>query len=107
MLNKSYKILKYIYRNPNITKEKVLKKFPEFMKYENCISEYVIVTDNNVDVVGKYEEKLIKSQRKLSKRKKGSNNRNKQRLKVNKWHKKIANCRIDFLQKLSTKVRGL
>lgn len=59
MLNKSYKILKYIYRNPNITKEKVLKKFPEFMKYENCISEYVIVTDNNVDVVGKYEEKLI------------------------------------------------
>lgn len=59
MLNKSYKILKYIYRNPNITKEKVLKKFPEFMKYENCISEYVTVTDNNADVVGKYEEKLI------------------------------------------------
>lgn len=29
------------------------------MKYENCISEYVIVTDNNVDIVGKYEEKLI------------------------------------------------
>ncbi len=59
MLNKSYKILKYIYRNPNITKEKVLKKFPEFMKYEKCISEYVIVTDNNVDIVEKYEEKLI------------------------------------------------
>lgn len=59
MLNKLYKILKYIYHNPNITKEKVLIKFPEFMKYENCISEYVIVTDNNVDIVGKYEEKLI------------------------------------------------
>ena len=50
------------------------------------------------------EEKLIKTLRKLSKRNKGSNNRNKQRLKVNKWHKKIANCRIDFLQKLSTTI---
>lgn len=52
----------------------------------------------------KYEERLIKAQRKLSKRKKGSNNRDKQRLKVNRWHKKITNCRIDFLQKLSAKL---
>lgn len=59
MLNKSYKILKYIYRNPNITKEKIVKKFPEFEKYKKCISEYVLVTDNNVDIVEKYEEKLI------------------------------------------------
>ena len=72
------------------------------------IKEFATTSDNeiinNPKFYRKYEEKLIKSQRKLSKRKKGSNNRNKQRLKVNKWHKKIANCRIDFLQKLSTKL---
>ena len=72
------------------------------------IKEFATTSDNeiinNPKFYKKYEEKLIKSQRKLSKRKKGSNNRNKQRLKVNKWHKKIANCRMDFLQKLSTKL---
>ena len=72
------------------------------------IKEFATTSDNeiinNPKFYRKYEEKLIKSQRKLSKRKKGSNNRNKQRLKVNKCHKKIANCRIDFLQKLSTKL---
>lgn len=59
MLNKSYKILKCIYHNPNITKEEILNKFPEFEKYKNCISEYVYITDNNIDIVGTYEEKLI------------------------------------------------
>ena len=72
------------------------------------IKEFATTSDNeiinNPKFYRKYEEKLIKTQRKLSKRKKGSNNRNKQRLKVNKWHKKIVNCRMDFLQKLSTKL---
>ena len=66
MLNKSYKILKCIYRNPNITKEKLIRKFPEFEKYTNSISEYVIVTDNNIDIVGAYEEKLIKEAEQLN-----------------------------------------
>ena len=72
------------------------------------IKEFATTSDseviNNPKFYRKYEEQLIKSQRKLSKRKKDSNNRNKQRLKVNKWHKKITNCRIDFLQKLSTEL---
>ena len=72
------------------------------------LKEFATTSDNEVinnpKFYRKYEQKLIKAQRKLSKRKKGSNNRNKQRLKVNKWHKKITNCRIDFLQKLSTKL---
>ena len=72
------------------------------------IKEFATTSDNEVinnpKFYRKYEERLIKSQRKISKRKKGSNNRNKQRLKVNKWHKKITNCRIDFLQKLSTQL---
>lgn len=72
------------------------------------IKEFATTSDNEVinnpKFYRKYEQRLIKAQRKLSKRKKGSNNRNKQILKVNKWHKKITNCRIDFLQKLSNQL---
>jgi putative transposase len=46
-------------------------------------------------------EKLQKEQRKLSLMQKGSNNRNKQRIKVAKLHEKVANCRKDFLHKKS------
>lgn len=50
------------------------------------------------------EIKLIREQRKLSKRKKGSKNREKQRLKVAKLHEKTANQRKDFLHKLSRQI---
>lgn len=46
--------------------------------------------------------KLIREQRKLSRKQKGSNNRNKQRVKVALVHEKITNQRNDFLQKQST-----
>lgn len=48
-----------------------------------------------------YEQKLAFEQQKLSHTKKGSNNYHKQKLKVAKVHEKIANCRKDFLHKLS------
>lgn len=48
--------------------------------------------------------KLKKEQRKLSKKQKGSKNKEKQRLKVAKIHNKIHNQREDFLHKLSTKL---
>ena len=46
-------------------------------------------------------KKLAKEQRKLSRCVKGSNNRNKQRLKVARFHERIANQRKDFLHKKS------
>src|SRR5690606_18642132 len=49
-------------------------------------------------------EKISKEQRKLSLKKKGSNNRKKQRLKVAKLHEKITNKRKDYLHKLSRKI---
>ena len=49
----------------------------------------------------KSQNKLAKEQRKLSKMVKGSNNRNKQRIKVARLHKKIQNQRNDYLHKLS------
>ena len=50
------------------------------------------------------EDKLAKEQRKLSHMQKGSNNRNKQRIKVAKLHEKVANQRKDFLHKQSRQI---
>lgn len=49
-------------------------------------------------------EKLKKEQRKLSKCEIGSNNRNKQRMKVARLHEKVANQRKDFLHKASRQI---
>jgi len=46
--------------------------------------------------------KLKKGQRQLSRKMKGSNNRNKQKIRVAKIHEKISNCRKDFLHKITT-----
>ena len=52
----------------------------------------------------KYQARLKTLQRRLAKKKKGSNNRYKVRLKVAKLHAKIADCRKDFLHKLTTQL---
>jgi len=52
----------------------------------------------------RFLKKLKKQQRRLSKKTKGSNNRNKQRIKLAKTHEKITNCRKDFHHKLSHKL---
>ena len=52
----------------------------------------------------KSQSRLAKEQRKLSKMVKGSNNRNKQRIKIAKLHKHIQNQRNDYLHKLSKKI---
>lgn len=50
----------------------------------------------------KYEDRIAYLQKKVSKKKKGSSNRRKAQLRVNKIHEKIANSRKDFVEKLST-----
>lgn len=52
----------------------------------------------------KYAKRLALLQRRLSKKKKGSGNRAKARLKVAKLHAKIADCRLDNLHKLSRRL---
>ena len=59
---------------------------------------------SNPRTLFKYESKLKKEQRRLSKKQKGSKNQEKQRLILAKIHQKIANIREDFLQKESTKI---
>ncbi|EFH88787.1 IS200/IS605 family element RNA-guided endonuclease TnpB [Ktedonobacter racemifer] len=52
----------------------------------------------------KDEKKLAKAQRRHAKKKKGSKNRDKARLKVARIHARIADRRRDFLHKLSTRL---
>jgi len=53
------------------------------------------------------QKKLAKEQRKLSKMVRGSNNYNKQKIKIAKVHEKTANQRKDFLHKTSRKIANL
>jgi putative transposase len=50
------------------------------------------------------EQRLAKLQKNLSRKRKGSHNRHKARLKVAKLHEKIANQRQDFLHKVSSRM---
>ncbi|ASR48866.1 transposase [Paenibacillus kribbensis] len=50
------------------------------------------------------EQKLIREQRILSRRVKGSANWNQQRMKVARIHERIASARTDYLQKISTHI---
>jgi putative transposase len=58
-------------------------------------------SSGNPKFSGKYEKKLANLQKRLAKKQKGSKNRDKARLKVAKLHAKIADCRQDFLNKLT------
>lgn len=70
------------------------------------IKEFYSDSNGNAVTNPKYLEKsmrkIIREQRKLSRKQKNSNNRNKQRVKVALVHEKITNQRNDFLQKQST-----
>jgi putative transposase len=72
------------------------------------INHYAITSDGtkhgNPKYYRKYEVKLAKRQKQLSRKQKGSRNRNKARIKVAKVHEKITRCREDFLHKLSRKL---
>ena len=58
----------------------------------------------SVDGKNQYEQKLIRQQRKLSRKQKRSANFYKQRKRLSKTHEKIANIRKDFLHKTSTQL---
>lgn len=69
-----------------------------------------LVTTSDGEKIGslegtkKLEKKLAREQRKLSRKKKGSNNRGKQKIRVAKVHEKIASKRKDHLHKVSAKL---
>jgi len=95
----------------------ILCEFPEPIKLpiskinigiDLGIKDFAITSEaeiiDNPKYYQKYENKLTKLHRKHSKKQKGSKNRNKARIKVVRLYEKITNTRIDFLQKLSTRL---
>ena len=62
------------------------------------------ITINLPDSYSKHQRRLVKLQKKLSRKKEGSANYQKARIPVAKKHEKIANVRKDFLHKETTKL---
>lgn len=58
MVNRQRKILKYIYKNPDITLSAILREFPDFEKYESASKDYLRTTNRYIDVKKKWEDKL-------------------------------------------------
>lgn len=52
----------------------------------------------------KFQRKLAREQRKLSRKNKGSNNRKKQRIRVARLHERISNSRSDSIHKVTSKL---
>lgn len=69
------------------------------------LKDFVITSDNkkfkNNRYAKKYAKQLKRAQQHLSRKQKGSNGFEKQKLKVAKIHEKIASCRLDTLHKVS------
>lgn len=86
----------------------ILEKTNNSIALDLGIKEFCITSDGKIIENPKYLkkslDKLAKLQRELSRKTKGSSNRNKARIKVARLQEHIANQRKDFLQKLSTEI---
>ena len=92
----------------SIFTEQEVEQLPTNEKSIGCdlgIKDFVITSDNkkfkNNRYTKKYAKKLKKAQQHLSRKQKGSNGFEKQKIKVAKIHEKIASCRLDTLHKVS------
>ena len=81
------------------------KETTEAVGIDLGIKDFVICSDGTVYENKRFFEKSLRKlkiqQRRLSKKKKGSKNREKQRIKVSKIHKKVKNQRNDYQHKVS------
>ena len=82
-----------------------VKKTGKAVGVDMGLKDLLITSDGetfkNNRYVKRYESKLAKEQRHLSRKKKGSRGFENQRLKVSRLHEKIANSRADYLHKCS------
>ena len=70
------------------------------------IARFATLSNGNVlkphNAYRENQKKLAKAQRKLARQKKGSKNREKQKWRIQRLHKRIADSRLDYLHKAST-----
>lgn len=87
---------------------KPLSKTNDNIGIDLGIKDFAITSDgnkiSNPKYLAKTEKKIVKLQRQLSRKSRGSNNWNKARIKLARAWDKITNQRTDFLQKLSTEL---
>lgn len=87
---------------------KPLPKLKTYVGIDLGLNHYATLSDgqkiDHPKYFNKYKAKLKRAQKQLSRKVKGSKNRNKARLKVARIYQKISDCRTDFLHKLSTKL---
>ena len=95
----------------SIFTEQVIENLPKTNKQVGVdlgLKDFVITSDGekfkNNRYTKKYAKKLKKAQQHLSRKQKGSNGFEKQKLKVAKIHEKIGSCRLDTLHKVSHKL---
>ena len=92
----------------SIFTEQTIEQLPKTNKQcgiDLGLKDFVITSDGikykNNRYTKKYSRELKKAQQHLSRKEKGSNGFEKQKLKVAKIHEKIASCRLDTLHKVS------
>ena len=87
---------------------KILPKTDKYVGIDLGIKDLVITSDgikyDNPHTLRHYQSRLIKLQRKLSKKKKGSNNYKKLKKKIAICYERITNIRRDNLHKISNKL---
>jgi putative transposase len=116
----NYIPLNVLYKNVTISKEadkyfasvSCVIEIPDVPQAQSVLGidrglkELLICSDGtrieNPKIIKKYEKALSRAQRKLSKKKLGSKNRDKQKLKVQKIYRNIKNVRLDNLHKITT-----
>ncbi len=72
------------------------------------VANFITLSDGRrfepLNAYRRHEERLAKEQRKLVRKEKFSNNWKKQKARISRLHRKIADCRHDFLHKVSTRI---
>lgn len=86
----------------------LLQDFDKSIGIDLGLTSFIVTSDGEKveapKIYRKYEAKLARYQRAMSRKQKGGNNRNRARMKVARIHARIADTRSDFLHKLSTRI---
>jgi putative transposase len=95
----------------SVSHHAIIKELPEntnYTGYDLGLKTYAIGSNNDIIENPRYlmqeSKKLARLQRQLVRMKKGSNNRQKQKIKIARQHERIANLRKDFLHQQSTRI---
>ena len=91
-----------------ITDVEPIKEINSAVGIDLGLKEFLITSDGEVIKNPRFhrnsEKKIIKAQKQLSRKQKGSNNRKKSRLKLAKRHNKVKNQRKDFINKTASSI---